>query len=219
MLRPIALLLLQVLVVTPCVGSSGKRKAPTLSPGDGRKRNWTAIQDFIELEWVNQVEECVRSNQDGDTISFNHKGFIKELPPGKTTDGKGNPVSVGQQIDANYDPESKSLKPLEFVLGTPRLIVGMEAALRLMCVGEVVRATIPGGLAYNGRLGFLPYGTTVMYEMEVLSFTKGPGYAPEEKTTRLLWVISAAQCEFFGAPPGARRWSVLRPVGERHESG
>lgn len=76
---------------------------------------------------------------------------------------------------------------MEFVLGTPRLIVGMEAVLRHMCEGdawlaetlcdwepkEKVRAKIPGPLAYNTRAGFLPYDTTILYEMELISITRG----------------------------------------------
>merc|ERR1740123_322730 len=56
----------------------------------------------------------------------------------------------------------------------------MEAILRTMCVGETVRAMIPGPLAYDTRKGFLPYGTSVLYEMELVSFKKGNGLKPDE---------------------------------------
>jgi len=158
-----------------------KKRAPTLMPGDGRKRDWPAILSHIELEWVTEQSDCDRSaNKDGDTLAFKHKGFIAELPEGKTRDAQGRTIQVGMQMDSNIDPESKEDKPLEFMLGSPKLIVGMEAVLRTMCESEKVRARIPGPLAYNFRSGFLPYDTAVLYEMEVTRVTRGNGLPPPE---------------------------------------
>jgi len=170
----------QLLLVSICVlvTEGGKKKAPTLHPGDGRPRNWPAIREHIAVQWV-QKKDCARDSGDGDILSFNHKGFIAELPPGKTTDGQGKPLREGMQFDGNMNPETNEAEPLEFVLGTPTLIVGMEAILRTMCVGETVRAVIPGPLAYDTRKGFFPYGTSVLYEMELVSLKK-PGKAPLE---------------------------------------
>ncbi|CAE7359588.1 Fkbp11 [Symbiodinium natans] len=153
-----------------------KKRAPTLAPGDGRKRDWPAILSHIELEWVTEQSDCDRSaNKDGDTVAFKHRGFIAELPQGKTRDAQGRELQVGMQMDSNILPETKEDKPLEFMLGTPKLIVGMEAVLRTMCENEKVRAKIPGPLAYNSRGGFLPYDTAVLYEMEVVQVTRGQG--------------------------------------------
>lgn len=158
-----------------------KARPPTLAPGDGRKRDWAAIAGHLEMEWLNESPDCDRgASRDGDVVAFKHKGFIAELPSGKTTDGKGRPLQVGLQMDSNIDPETKEDKPLEFTLGSPRLIVGMEAVLRQMCEGEKVRAKIPGALAYNTRAGFLPYDTAVLYEMEMVSITRGDGTIPVE---------------------------------------
>mmetsp|Transcript_27527 Transcript_27527/g.37181 ORF Transcript_27527/g.37181 Transcript_27527/m.37181 type:complete len:236 (+) Transcript_27527:70-777(+) len=166
-----------LLLLVHCRAS--EKRAPTLYPGDGRKRDWPKILEHVELEWVNKNDDCARDGKDGDNVAFNHNGFIADLPPGKSTDAQGRLLRNGIQIDSNMDPETKQPKPLEFVLGTQKLIVGMEAALRTMCVGETVRATIPGPLAYNGRANFLPYNTKVMYQMELVSFTKGDGLPKE----------------------------------------
>lgn len=83
-------------------------------------------------------------------------------------------------MDSNIDQKTKEDKPLEFTFGTPRLIVGLEAVLREMCTGEKLRAKIPGPLAYNTRAGFLPYDTAVLYEVELVSVTRGDGTVPTE---------------------------------------
>eukprot|EP00931_Biecheleriopsis_adriatica_P055756 TRINITY_DN33037_c0_g1_i1.p1 TRINITY_DN33037_c0_g1~~TRINITY_DN33037_c0_g1_i1.p1 ORF type:complete len:249 (+),score=55.56 TRINITY_DN33037_c0_g1_i1:35-781(+) len=171
-----------VLLLLDPVGASDKptKRVPTLAPGDGRPRNWANIAEYLELEWVQQEEDCARNSQDGDQVFFNHKGFIAELPPGKDSDFQGRPLRAGMQIDSNIDPQTKEAKPLDAIFGVPRLIVGMEAALRLMCADEVLKVTIPGPLAYNGRGNFLPYNTKVMYELEVVEVKKGVGIPKEE---------------------------------------
>ena len=107
-------------------------------------------------------------------------------------------------MDSNLDPKTKDScvgvskqrqedKPLEFVLGTPRLIVGMEAVLRQMCEGEKVRAKIPGPLAYNTRAGFLPYDTTVLYEMELISITRGDGTVPAPEESQAAKAVTGSR--------------------------
>ncbi|CAE7527849.1 FKBP11 [Symbiodinium pilosum] len=172
---------------------AAKKRAPTLAPGDGRKRDWPAILSHIELEWVTEKSDCDRSaNKDGDTVAFKHKGFIAELPKGKTRDAQGHELQVGMQMDSNILPETKEDKPLEFMLGTPKLIVGMEAVLRTMCENEKVRAKIPGPLAYNSRAGFLPYDTVVLYEMEMVQVTRGNGLPAPESPTPMAPVSAGA---------------------------
>mmetsp|Transcript_117070 Transcript_117070/g.331327 ORF Transcript_117070/g.331327 Transcript_117070/m.331327 type:complete len:246 (-) Transcript_117070:138-875(-) len=173
---PLALLLASLSLPAGLAAGTGKKKAPTLGPGDGRKRDWAKIIGHIEVEWVTQDEGCERDGRDGDVVTFNHKGFVHELGKGKT---QGTQFSNGQQFDANVDKDGTT-KPLETMLGKGRIIVGMEAVLRTMCEGETVRATIPGPLAFDTRAGFLPYGTSVMYEMEVVSVKKGTGEVPIE---------------------------------------
>lgn len=48
------------------------KRAPTLSPGDGRKRDWAAILSHIELDWLEEQPGCERNNRDGDTVAFRH---------------------------------------------------------------------------------------------------------------------------------------------------
>eukprot|EP00928_Gymnodinium_smaydae_P030609 TRINITY_DN22714_c0_g1_i1.p1 TRINITY_DN22714_c0_g1~~TRINITY_DN22714_c0_g1_i1.p1 ORF type:complete len:243 (-),score=28.36 TRINITY_DN22714_c0_g1_i1:57-785(-) len=159
--------LLAVLVTRHAAEKKGR--APTLGPGDGRKRNWPSIVEHIDVQWQTRHEDCVRSSSsDGDVIRFNHKGYIHEVGKGSPVEMKGQRLVAGMQIDANENSE-----PLEVKLGQHGLIVGMEAVLRTMCIGEQVRATIPGPLAYNSRPGFLPYDTSVTYEMEVVSIEQG----------------------------------------------
>merc|ERR1719223_2415405 len=59
------------------------------------------------------------------------------------------------------------------MLGVGGLIVGMEAAIGQMCEGEIVKATIPGPLAFNTKSGSLPYHTSIMYEIELFIVTRG----------------------------------------------
>merc|ERR1711920_631332 len=96
------------------------------------------------------------------------------------------------QIDSNYNTEKQELEPLQVTLGAPALIVGMEAAIRTMCVGETVRAMIPGPLAFNTKGGFLPYDTKVVYEIELISWERNVGI-PEQS--------QAADPRQIAAPP------------------
>eukprot|EP00913_Durusdinium_trenchii_P024347 g22857.t1 len=105
-------------------------------------RDWASIRSHLDIEWLTEHSDC-QQGRDGDQVAFRHKGFIAELPEGKTTDGQGRPIQVGMQMDSNIDQKTKEL------------------------------AKIPGPLAYNTRAGFLPYDTAVLYEVELVSVTRG----------------------------------------------
>merc|ERR1712203_982639 len=125
--------------------------------------NWPKILEHVQLDWLKKHDDCTRNLADGDQVAFNHKGFVAELPEGKSKSPTGQELHVGLQIDANVNPQTKEVEPLKIVLGVGGLLVGMEAAMRQMCEGETLRATIPGPLAYNTKAGFLPYDTVVAY--------------------------------------------------------
>merc|ERR1711957_670072 len=91
-------------------------------------------------------------------------------------------LTNGMQIDANVNANGE-VEPLDVNLGWQQILVGMEATLRTMCVGEIARATIPARFAYggwhnSGKAPPVPKDTIVTYEMEVLKIAKGAQPVP-----------------------------------------
>lgn len=77
----------------------------------------------------------------------------------------------GTKFDSSYDHEDKA--PLEFQVGTPRLIKGWNEGILGMKLGEKRQLIIPPNLGYgekgNGRI---PPNATLIFDMELVGLKK-----------------------------------------------
>jgi FK506-binding protein 2 len=94
------------------------------------------------------------------------------FPP---TDYRGTLHSDGSQFDASYDRG----QPLDFALGTGRVIKGWDQGLLDMCIGEKRRLTIAPELGYGDRaVGPIPANSILVFETELVGIR---GVEKEEK--------------------------------------
>lgn len=77
---------------------------------------------------------------------------------------------TGQFLDGNvFDSSLERDKPIEFNVGTGRVIPGWDEGLQLLKVGEKATLIIPSNLAYGERgVGPIPPNSTLKFDVEVL---------------------------------------------------
>lgn len=98
---------------------------------------------------ITQPNENGRSVQAGDMISVHYTGQFLD----------------GEVFDSSLDRD----KPIEFNVGTGRVIPGWDEGLQLLKIGEKATLIIPSNLAYGERgVGPIPPNTTLKFEVELL---------------------------------------------------
>ncbi len=153
-----------------------------LRVGDEAK-NWNAIEAFRLFEGSRTQriqEELNRKNEEIDSLS---KGFEKtssglryqliQKGSGKQPQ-KGQLVSVhykGQLTDGTvFDSSYKRNQPIEFPIGTGKVIPGWDEGIALLKEGDKARFVIPSELAYGnqGAGGVIPPGATLIFDVELV---------------------------------------------------
>jgi len=153
-----------------------------LRVGDEAK-NWNAIEAFRLFEGSRTQriqEELNRKNEEIDSLS---KGFEKtssglryqliQKGSGKQPQ-KGQVVSVhykGQLTDGTvFDSSYKRNQPIEFPIGTGKVIPGWDEGIALLKEGDKARFVIPSELAYGnqGAGGVIPPGATLIFDVELV---------------------------------------------------
>ena len=98
------------------------------------------------------------------------------------TQGTGNKPTRGRSVSVNYvgrllngtvfDDSSLRGRPLEFEVGTGRVIPGWDEMVLDMRIGEKRLVIIPPELAYGDRAvgGVIPPNSFLVFEMELVSF-------------------------------------------------
>ncbi|KAJ5888395.1 FK506-binding protein 2 [Penicillium taxi] len=110
-----------------------------------------ALAAEVGIEVTHKVE-CTRKTQNGDGVKMHYRGALE------TIDGK------------EFDSSFKRNVPLNFKLGTGRVIKGWDQGLLDMCVGEKRTLTIPPELGYGDRnMGPIPAGSTLVFETELVA--------------------------------------------------
>lgn len=88
--------------------------------------------------------------KDGNLVSVHYKGILEN----------------GKEFDSSY----KHNQPFEFTVGAGEVIKGWDLGLVGMKVGEKIKLTIPGNLAYGerGAGNIIPPNATLIFEIELL---------------------------------------------------
>ena len=104
----------------------------------------------LEIDYLTPQIECTRKTVPGDHISMHYTGTLWR---------------TSEQFDSSYGRG----KPLDFELGSGRVIKGWDEGLKDMCVGEKRRLTIPPHLGYGDRaVGPIPAKSVLVFEAELM---------------------------------------------------
>jgi len=107
----------------------------------------------LKIEKTNDVENCKRPTEAGDTVSVHYHGTLE---------------SDGSTFDNSYTRG----QPISFQLGAGRVIKGWDEGLLNMCIGEKRKLTIPPSLGYGDREdGPIPPGSTLVFDTELVSIS------------------------------------------------
>jgi len=121
------------------------------------------VCEEFKITTLHMPEECTARSRAGDTLKVHYTGRLQD---GKIFDSS---------IETGRDP-------IEFELGSGRVIPGWERGLMDMCVGEKRKVVIPPELAYGKQgAGPIPADSTLYFETELVGIT--PGQAPPTQDT------------------------------------
>ncbi|XP_032424668.1 peptidyl-prolyl cis-trans isomerase FKBP7 [Xiphophorus hellerii] len=115
-------------------------------------------EDQVQIQVLFRPEECSRKSKKGDLINAHYDGFLEK---------------DGSQFYCSRS--DKQGHPQWFVLGVGQVIRGLDVGMMDMCAGEKRKVTVPAALAFGqtGK-GPVPPNATVVFEVEVLSVSRGP---------------------------------------------
>ena len=77
--------------------------------------------------------------------------------------------------DSFLKKKKKTGNPIDFQIGVGMVIPGWEEGIMMMKKGGKRTLIIPSGLAYgpNGQPGAIPANSVLLFDVELLDFTKG----------------------------------------------
>lgn len=140
----------------------------------------SSIQDYLTKNaWDTTLYEGIyvkilhstngKKVNDGDMVHIDYEG---RLLNGKLFDTSVESVAKAN----NLNQPGRKYEPLEFQLGTHRVVQGFESAAKQMAVGDKIEVLIPSALAYGERgagQDIMPY-TPLLFTMTMVSAEKGP---------------------------------------------
>jgi peptidylprolyl isomerase len=123
--------------------------------------------------------------QPGDIVAVHYRGTLAD----------------GTEFDSSYGRG----EPFTFQLGTGQVIPGWDEGIAMMKEGGQARLTIPPELAYGDRdLPGIPAGSTLFFDVELVSVTPGPTPTPAPE------MAEVAEADFTVTDSGLK-YAVLQP--------
>lgn len=131
------------------------------------------IQQERELEIAEREKELDEAAEGFDKTESGLRYIITESNEGGQSVNAGDLISVhytGTFLDGEvFDSSVDRGEPIEFNVGTGRVIPGWDEGLQLLKVGEKATFIIPSNLAYGERgVGPIPPNTPLKFEVELL---------------------------------------------------
>jgi FKBP-type peptidyl-prolyl cis-trans isomerase len=137
-----------------------------------------AVAGFMFYGMSYIYSKIISNNQ-----SESEKTTMNDLKIETIAEGSGDVAENGDNVYVNYvgtledgtefDNSYKRGEPIDFILGTGRVIQGWEKGILGMKVGEKRKLTIPPNLAYgpNGQ-GPIPPNSTLLFDVELVKVIK-----------------------------------------------
>lgn len=108
----------------------------------------------------------------------------------ETEAGEGDSPQAGDIVAVHYtgmlldgsvfDSSLTRGEPIEFRLGKGQVIAGWDEGIAMLKAGSKARLVIPSELGYGERgSGSIPPNSTLVFDVELVSFTPGPPGAPD----------------------------------------
>lgn len=121
------------------------------NPGGDTTNNSTMVKTPSGLQYQEMTQGTGAAPQRGQTVSVHYTGWLAD----------------GKKFDSSLDRG----QPLQFALGTGRVIKGWDEGLSTMRVGGKRRLVIPPDLAYGaqGSPPVIPPNATLTFEVELLT--------------------------------------------------
>ena len=108
-----------------------------------------------ELQLETLVSGTGAAPKTGDLVTVHYTGTFED----------------GKKFDSSVDRD----EPFAFVLGARQVIAGWDLGVAKMKIGDKVKLTIPGHLAYgeHGDPGAIPPNATLVFVVELLAISQG----------------------------------------------
>ncbi|TAJ08674.1 hypothetical protein DMA11_20980 [Marinilabiliaceae bacterium JC017] len=141
---------------------------------------WLLVCLVIAMADINaqdQEEDLIRQFIDhnySDAESLISGLYVISLKPGSgemiRPGGKVRVHYVGKFLDGTiFDSSLERNKPIEFILGSGKVIPGWEQGISRMRIGETALFVIPSYLAYGDKkVGPIPANTPLLFELTLL---------------------------------------------------
>lgn len=112
-------------------------------------------KDEVQTDSYFQPEECFRKSRKGDLVQVHYNGTYMD----------GSPLDSSHKYGKTYD----------LILGSGRVVLGLDQALTGMCVGEKRMAIIPPHLGYGeqGIDGDVPGSAVLVFDLELVALQEG----------------------------------------------